>query len=508
MSTPAAQPSVSNRNLARNTVWNLVGMCAPMVVALFAIPWLISGLGKDRFGLLTLVWMLVGYLGLFDLGLGRALTQTVAQRLGEGRSAEVRSLFWTALAMMSCLGALGGIAVWILSPWLAYQVLNIDTALQPETLQSFRYVALGLPILVSVTGLVGTLEAFQKFKLLNAIRIPTGTYTFVGPLLVLPLSTRLSAVVLALLAGRLVEWTIFFLACLKTLPPKAAPAEAPSAHVGSLLRFGSWMTVTNLISPLLLHMDRFLIGSLRSVGDVAFYATPAEMVIKLLILPRAWVGVLFPSFAGHFRLRLQETTALFLRSCRYLLTGLWPVVAGLVALAPEFLTLWLGPDFGQNSAPVMRLLTIGVFLYSLAFVPMSLLQAAGRPDLSAKLNLVELPLYIAGASLLIRHFGILGAASAWLLRSAVDAIFCMQFALRLTRQAGSVIRRFFLVALADLAGLFLLTLALPLWIRLLAGLVATLAHLGLCWTWLLEEGDRQRLRDHYRATRQKILRAG
>jgi hypothetical protein len=111
--------------------------------------------------------------------------------------------------------------------------LKVDPALQSETLRSFRVVAFGLPILVSVTGLVGTLEAFQKFKLVNAIRIPTGIYTFVGPLLVLPYSSRLSStVVLALLFGRLVEWLIFFLACLNTIPGVLKPGGARTAPDG------------------------------------------------------------------------------------------------------------------------------------------------------------------------------------------------------------------------------------------------------------------------------------
>jgi O-antigen/teichoic acid export membrane protein len=276
MSATLTQAAVNPHHRARNTAWNLLGMCAPMVVALFAIPLLVEGMGKERFGLLTMIWMLVGYLGLFDLGLGRALTQTVAQRLGEGRLLEVAGIFWTALGIMSLLGALGGLLAWNLAPWLAYSLLKVDPVLQSETLRSFRVVAFGLPILVSVTGLVGTLEAFQKFKLVNAIRIPTGIYTFVGPLLVLPYSSRLSSVVLALLFGRLVEWLIFFFACLNTIPGVLSPVAHGQRQMAGLFRFGSWMTVTNLISPLLMHVDRFLIGAVRAASEVAYFATPRK----------------------------------------------------------------------------------------------------------------------------------------------------------------------------------------------------------------------------------------
>src|SRR5216683_6263083 len=107
----------SGRLLARNTVWNLLGSGAPMLVAVFSIPILIQGLGKERFGVLTLAWALIGYASLFDLGLGRALTQLVAKKLGAGEEREIPSLAWTSLLLMLFLGFLGTAAVVLASPW-------------------------------------------------------------------------------------------------------------------------------------------------------------------------------------------------------------------------------------------------------------------------------------------------------------------------------------------------------------------------------------------------------
>src|SRR5579864_627462 len=109
----------SGRLLARNTVWNLLGSGAPMLVAVFCIPILIRGLGKDRFGVLTLAWALIGYASLFDLGLGRALTQLVAKKLGTGEEKGIPTLAWTSLLLMSLLGLAGTACILLISPWLA-----------------------------------------------------------------------------------------------------------------------------------------------------------------------------------------------------------------------------------------------------------------------------------------------------------------------------------------------------------------------------------------------------
>ncbi|HIB84841.1 MAG TPA: flippase, partial [Chromatiaceae bacterium] len=156
------QPNfTSGRRLARNVLWNLLGTGAPLLVAIVAIPILIDGLGTARFGVLTLAWMVVGYFSLFDLGLGRALTKLVAEKLGKGLDDEIPALIWTAISLMTVLGVLGAVVVAALSPWLVVGVLKIPLDLQPETLTAFYLLAASIPIVIGTTGLRGILEAHQ-----------------------------------------------------------------------------------------------------------------------------------------------------------------------------------------------------------------------------------------------------------------------------------------------------------------------------------------------------------
>src|SRR2546427_4459732 len=118
MSETVTKPNghlTSGRLLARNVVWNLLGTVAPLFVAVFAVPRLIHAMGTDRFGVLTLAWALIGYASLFDLGLGRALTQLVARKLGAGEEGEIPSLAWTSLLLMMLLGLAGTASVLLIS---------------------------------------------------------------------------------------------------------------------------------------------------------------------------------------------------------------------------------------------------------------------------------------------------------------------------------------------------------------------------------------------------------
>ena len=102
--------------MAHNTLWSLVGKIVPMLGALVSIPILIKALGTDRFGVLTLAWILVGYFSLFDLGLSRALTYFVARKEGAGQQEDLLSMIWTALILMCGLGVFGAIVMAGLEP--------------------------------------------------------------------------------------------------------------------------------------------------------------------------------------------------------------------------------------------------------------------------------------------------------------------------------------------------------------------------------------------------------
>jgi O-antigen/teichoic acid export membrane protein len=120
--------------LAGKLAWNLLGESIPVLAAVVAIPILVHRLGADRFGVLTLSWIIAGYFGLFDFGLGRALTKAMAQEIGLGRDAKAGEFFWTALAMMLVLGAMAAVALAMIAPWLTRGALKIPLALQHETL--------------------------------------------------------------------------------------------------------------------------------------------------------------------------------------------------------------------------------------------------------------------------------------------------------------------------------------------------------------------------------------
>jgi O-antigen/teichoic acid export membrane protein len=410
------------KRLLRNTLWNLAGNLAPVLIAVFCIPTLIKGLGTSRFGILTLVWALIGYAAVFDFGLGRALTQLVATRLATDDQKDVPGLVWTSQLMMLCLGLFGTVVLLVLSGWLAHHALHVPVNLQQETSWSLYLLAFSIPVVISTAGLRGLLEAHQQFAVTSLLRFPAALFNFAAPLLILPFSHSLTPVVGILAGGRLLTWFAHLFCCWKIMPELRHGMIWHSKDIRPLLQFGGWMTISNIVGPLMVTLDRFVIAALVSVAAVAYYATPFDMITKLWLVPAALLAVMFPAFSMTFVQDRARTEVLYDRSVKFLLFCLFPIIVSVIVLANDGLRVWVGPDFAQHSTRVLQLLAAGVFINCLAQAPFALVQGIGRPDLSAKLHLLELPGYLLALWYLSKRYGIDGAAFAWTARTLIDAL--------------------------------------------------------------------------------------
>jgi len=412
----------SGRLLARNTVWNLLGQALPIAVGILAIPFLIRGLNVDRFGLLSLVWIVIGYFGLLDLGIGRALTKLLADKLGADEEEQLPPLVWTSLLLMFLLGVLGSIIALVFSPWLVHHELKVPPSLQAEALTSFLVLAASIPVVTVTSGLRGIMEAQQRFRVLNLIRIPTSIFFFAGPLLVLPFSHSLVVVVSVLVAIRLVGCILHLVFCLHYMPVLRHNFTLDRCVILPLAKFGGWITVSNIVGPAILYSDRFIIGTLLSVSAVAYYTIPFDMMSRLLIVPAATSGVLFPAFALSTASNEGRTRLLLDRGIKCIVFITFPIALIIVTFAPEILQVWLGNTFAQNGGLVLRWLAVGIFVNCLSVIPFTLLQGIGYPDIAGKMLLIDLPISVVAVWAVTTHFGITGAAIVWTVRATLETV--------------------------------------------------------------------------------------
>lgn len=416
----------------RNSFFNIVGQVFPLLIGLATIPTLIHQLGMDRFGLLSLIWVFLGYMTFLDLGLSRAVIKMISEDLATNRRDDIAPTLWTANWVVFALSLLGTVLIAFSSEALIQNVLHIPVDLHDEAADALRWIGWSLPLLTLTSVFRGSLEAQHRFLSANVLQGVSSSVNYLVPFIMLPFSHSIEDIIIAVTGGRFLSLVAHVWVSNRAIPGLGFPRAPSRSHLRRLVDFGSWLTVSNLISPLMVYFDRFVLGTYLPVGTLAYYTTPYEIVSRVTILPSAISRVLFPTFSAVSAREDARSSNLLVKSLDILGFLFLPICALLILLAPVGLKVWLGGDFAEKSAPILQIFALGIFFNGLASIPYTFLQGANRPDLTAKAHLVELPFYALLLWSLTTELGIVGAAAAWSLRMIFDFAILLYFSLRAT----------------------------------------------------------------------------
>lgn len=423
----------SNKLVAKNTAYNLLGYGIPLLLAIIFIPMLIKQLGYEKFGILNLAWVVIGYFSFLDFGIGKSLTKIIAEKMGLNLQESIPGYFWTSLILMLGFSTIVSFFLFLAVPFLVNDFFKVTKELKNESIHAFYALVISIPIVTTTAGLRGVLEAYQKFGIINILRTFLGGFTFITPLICLIFTNNLLWIVISLIILRIFIWVLYFLNCLKVNSNLKSKVAFNSALFKDVIKLSGWITVSNIIGPLFIYLDRFFIGALISVSAITYYATPYEVITKLLLIPGALVGVLFPIFSATYLNDPKFSASLFKRGIKFIFLLLYPIILIVISFAYEGLNLWVGKDFAINSTFILQMLSFGVLVLSIAYVPFHFLQGIGKPDIPAIVNLIELPFYLLILWYALINFGINGAALVWTVRIFIDAIILLYFSQNISK---------------------------------------------------------------------------
>ena len=404
-------------SVRRNTGINLAGSIVPLIISLVTVPVYLHTIGDARYGVLAIVWLLVGYFGVFDLGLSRATANQIA-RLQDAPQVERERVFWTALMLNGLFGLVGGIVLFVGAHLAFGGFFRIPAQIGPELLPAMPWMALAVPVATLSGVLTGSLEGRGQFAVVNAIQVagtilsqlvPLGVAVLIGP----NLAWLIPSAVLARVVSSLpLVWAAV------RLVPLSHPRLPSKDVIPTLLRYGAWVTVTYIVSPLMDAADRLIIGATLGVRAVTYYSIPYNLANKANILPGALTRTLFPLLSYKNEVEGTRVAGQAVRGLAAILTPF--VIVGVIVMRP-FLALWVGADTADRSFGIGEVLLLGVWMNSLASVPYAQLQGQSRPQVVAKFHVLELVPFLAILWIGLRVFGLDGAAGAWSLRVTVDA---------------------------------------------------------------------------------------
>lgn len=415
-------------NIKINTGWNFFGSIAPLLIGLLTMPALLNNIGVEKLGILTIIWALVGYFNLFDLGLGRVLTQRISSLLVLEDYKSISSNIKTVILIIFLAGIMGALLLYALLMNGAVDWLNISEATYDDAQSSLLISVLIIPLVTVTAGLKGALEGFQDFKSSNILRFIMGILNFGTPMLSVSMfGDKLENIVMFLAASRLLVLVLHVQAVLKHDSRWLIADFVNRDQAIYLIRFGAWMTLSNILSPLMVVADRLVVSAILGASVVAYYTIPAEFLMRALIIPGALTATLFPIFA-----RLNDGDAkllnkIFISSFRVIASVMGLIMFIVAAFSYFALSFWLGTDFADNAYLVMIILSIGIFFNSLAQIPLAHLHGIGAIKVTAFIHLAEACLYIPMLFIIIPLYGLVGVAGLWSTRTFLDLVALLYF---------------------------------------------------------------------------------
>lgn len=370
----------------------------------------------ESFGLLTLVFSLVGYATVLDGGVARAVIREVARH--RANKDETIKVVGTGFWLVLVLGALSAsVLTWISSDLAGW--LKVSGDLEQTASSVFSITGMVVVPLLLTALWVAPLEGMGQFRALNIIRGLGYLAIFAAISLAVWIKPSLTSAAYGLLVGRLLMAGMACMASYRSLGVLPLAFDRPA--LVRLYHFGGWLTMSNIISPAIEYVDRFVLSAMAGAGRVGYYTGPSEMLAKLSTIPHAVARALFPqlsALAAGTKPTLKDT--LLPISVQGVIGVV--VVCGALFFGDRIMGLWLGQIYAEISGPLLKIMSIGFLCNALNLIPYTALQAAGRSKQTALVYVVELVPYLLLIMFMVNQFGLYGAAWSWVIKTVFELV--------------------------------------------------------------------------------------
>lgn len=397
------------------------GYFFPMLINFLGTPLLIDKLGKEAFGLQSVVNIILGYLMVADMGLDVPVIKFLAEYSAKNDTSNRNNLLNSSLQIYVIIGLIGMCLILIAHPYLS-ALFGIPDALRDEA--RFVFVLTGIGFFANVLTIWGkaVFIGIQRYEIANGIYILTNTVaTITGLLLVFSgygvvafVSIKIfaffvSAVAYLLLTKPLLSKYTFSMGIDREIVNKIKP----------LIGYGFMMRITGM---LLSRLDQTFIGLWIGVGAVGVYSIPLLLTTAVTGLIAGVMNYTFPKASELFGSnKIGDLINLFLTSSRHIALLAVYLFCFIIVTGDKFVTLWLGDGLANETTEVLIILSISFLISSLLcgilnnfVIPMN-----GIKDFTLYTSLRSGVMAI-GFAVLIKPFGITGAACGVLIGNIID----------------------------------------------------------------------------------------
>ncbi|MGH2684981.1 MAG: MATE family efflux transporter, partial [Actinomycetota bacterium] len=354
-----------------------------------------------------------------QLGADTGLVRTISRFQVLGRTDDLRSILYVAIAPVLVVGSLYAVAVYVLAPQLADLLMH--EADLSDGVASLRLLAPFLPLAAATTVALSGARGFGT--MLPYVAVEYVAKPMLRPLLVLvavALGFRSRGVVLSWAIPVAIGFPVALWAVLRLLrrsqraerPPATEPPRPLGAIVREFWAFAAPRGLATLFQITIIWLSTLMVGALAGVREAGIYAAASRFALVGLFALEAVRLAIAPQLsallAAHDRDRAEH---LYQVGTWWIMIPSWPLYLSLAVFSPLLLQIF-GPEFVVAQTALMiaslaMLVSMGTGNVTVILLMggkswWNLLNVLGALTLNVLLNLYLIPRY-----------GIAGAALAW-----------------------------------------------------------------------------------------------
>ena len=412
-------PKPSSNPLKKNITANFAGTFWQALMGLIFVPLYIKYLGMESYGLIGIFGTLQVIFGLLDVGLGSTLTREMARlSVLPNKEQETRDLVRTLETLYWGIAIFAGIAVVSLAPliaqyWIKAGQLSTNTVEQSLLIMGFITV-FQMPIGFYSGGLMG----LQKQVLLNVINICMGTLRGAGAVAIVWLvSPTIQAFLLWQIGISIINSFLFAAFLWRNLPQSQGRATFQLHLLKGIWRFTAGMSGISILAVILTQLDKIILSKLLSLEMFGYYSLASLVAMSLARIFTPVFFSIYPRFTQLVSINeLDQLKILYHKSCQFIAVLVLPVAVVISLFSYELILLWTqNPLTAERTHLIVSIMICGTALNGVMNPPYALQLAFGWTKLSVLKNIVALLIFAPLIILLTMHYGVIGAASAWLI---------------------------------------------------------------------------------------------
>jgi len=409
---------------AKNSFFNVTGYVSVILLVFLTTPYIVHNLGYERYGILSLVLLVLGYFAFLDLGLGAAVVKFVAHYYTLKQYQKINAVLNSIFTLFMLIGVIGGVLIFLFARYFSSDLFKIPNHLKTETLYCFYIAAFGFFLNLIFTVIAKIPEAIQRFDIVNIISVSVGIFINVGSVVVLYLGYGLKGVIWINFMSLLIGIIASYFASKKIFPFFKIGLYFSSQELKETFRFGVYTVITRFSNVVNYSINQLVVGVVLGPAGVTIMTIPMKITSKLSIFINKICNAVFPMtselYASNNFIQIKR---IYLKLSRYIyvISSLFFVL--LISYSKSLLFFWLGAEFADKAYIPMLLIFIGFFFITLTMIPAFVVIGIGKPEYNALFSIIGAIVNLIIVYPLTKYFGVVGSAISFLIANLESVLY-------------------------------------------------------------------------------------